>query len=80
MRVDDLRKAHQARPFQPFSIRVADGMEYTVNHPEFMSFSLSGRTVVVATPDDWYAIIDTMMITSVHVGNGKKPTRRKRKR
>lgn len=78
MRIDDLRKAHPSRPFQPFSIRVADGMEYTVNHPEFMCFSISGRTVVVATPDDVHEIVDTMMITAIQVGNGKPGRRTKR--
>lgn len=80
MRIDDLRKAHQTRPFTPFTIRVADGREYVVSHPEFLAFSITGRTVTVATPDDWYEIIDTMMIASVHMGNGNKGGRRKQQR
>jgi len=71
MKIDDLRHAYQARPFRPFSIRVADGREYQVDHPEFLSFSTTGRTIVVSTPKDLHGIIGTAMITSIHLGNGK---------
>ncbi len=71
MRIDDLKKVYQARPFKPFIIRVADGREYKVIHPEFLAFSSSGRSLVVSTPEDVFEIIDTMMIASLHVGNGE---------
>ncbi len=70
MRVDDLKRVHQARPFRPFSIRVADGREYSVAHPEFLAVSATGRALVVSTPDDAFEIIDTVMVASIHVGNG----------
>ena len=79
MKIDDLRHAHQARPFRPFTIRVADGREYRVAHPEFLTFSVTGRTIVVSTPDDVHEIIDTVMITSIHLGDGAKPNRRGKK-
>ena len=79
MKLEDLRHAHQSRPFRPFTIRVADGREYQVQHPEFLAFSVTGRTIVVSTPDDVYEIIDTVMITSLHVGDGAKPKRRRKK-
>ena len=71
MRIDDLKKVYQARPFKPFIIRVADGREYQVAHPEFMAISPSGRSLVVYTPEDVFEVIDTMMIASLHVGNGE---------
>ncbi|MEK6798629.1 MAG: hypothetical protein AABZ12_06680 [Planctomycetota bacterium] len=77
MRVDDLRHLHRTTPFRPFRARVADGREYLVAHPEFMSVSVSGRTVVISTPDDMHEVIDTMLISSVHFENGK--TRRLRR-
>lgn len=80
MRADELKRIHQLRPFQPFTLRVADGREYHVDHPEFLAFSVTGRTMVVSTPDDFYEIIDTMMVTSIHVGNRTDRRRRGKKR
>lgn len=79
MRIDDLKRVHQTRPFKPFLIRVADGLEYAVEHPEFLSVSVTGRTIVVSTPDDLHELIDTMMITSIHFGDGAKRKRRPKK-
>ena len=76
MKIDDLRHAHQTRPFRPFTIRVADGREYRVEHPEFSVFSVTGQTIVVSTPHDVHGVIDTVTITSVHLGDGAKPKRR----
>ena len=61
MTVEPLRKAHQARPFEPFILRTADGREYPVVHSEFLSFSQRGRTVVVSTPDDSYEVLDLLL-------------------
>ena len=78
MRVDELRKALRAEPFKPFLVRVADGREYDVRHPEFMMIAPSGKTVAVYGPDDLADFIDTLMITSLHFRNGKaKRPRRK---
>lgn len=81
MTIEQLRKIHQAQPFRPFTLRLADGNEYAVKHPEFLSFSVSGRTIVVATPDDSHEVIDLLLVASIHLGNGKngKPRQRMRK-
>jgi hypothetical protein len=78
MRVDEIRHYHAVRPFRPFTLRVADGREYVVRHPEFLSISMTGRTVVVSTPDDHHEVIDMLMITSVHLGNGRKSKRNRK--
>jgi len=77
MRIDDLRSIHQARPFHPFTIRVADGREYFVVHPEFLAYAPPSRTLSVVTPKGFHDIIDLMMITSIHLDNGK-PRRKRR--
>ena len=76
MTVDQFRKLYDARPFEPFRINLADGRSLTVDHPEFMSFSRSGRTIVVnSKEDDTFEIIDIMLVTGLQVGakngNGK---------
>ncbi len=36
-----------AQPFVPFVLRMADGREFTVNHPDFVARSPAGRSVTV---------------------------------
>ena len=67
MTADELRKAYRAQPFRPFMLRVADGREYEVRHPELMAISPRGRTVVVVAPDETADLIDTLMINSIHL-------------
>jgi len=77
MTLEQLRKIHRATPFEPFTIRTADGLTFKVNHPEVMAISPVGRTVVVMTPDGAHETIDVLMITSIRSGNGRAPRRRK---
>ncbi len=60
MTVEQLREAHQVRPFKPFRLQTADGRETDVTHPECLMFSRSGRTVAVARPEDSIKIIDLL--------------------
>ena len=79
MRIEELRKLHQTRPFTPFRIHLADGRSFDVEHPEFLAQTASGRAIIVTLPDDSFEIIDTLMVTSLGVGDGAPRTRRKRK-
>ncbi len=72
MTLDRLRELYQAKPFQPFAIHLADGRNVTVKSPEFMSFSPTGRTIVVHEPDDSMRMIDLLLVTELVVPpNGK---------
>ena len=79
MRIEELRKLHQTRPFTPFHIHLADGRSFDVDHPEFLAQTPSGRAIIVTLPDDSFEVIDTLLVTSLGVGNGAPRTRRKRK-
>src|ERR1700676_3595709 len=67
MTSDVLKKAHQARPFQPFTIVMGDGTHYRVSHPEWMSMSQSGRIAIVHHDNDDYSILDLLLMTEVRV-------------
>ena len=67
MTIEQLRNAYRATPFRPFTIRLADGRAYEAPHREFMSFSPSGRTVIVHQPDDSYGVIDLLLATDLVV-------------
>ncbi len=71
----------QARPFQPFDIRLADGRAIRVHHPEFASRSPTGRTAVIFQPDDSMTIIDLFLVLSLYpVATGKNGSRKRGRR
>ncbi len=72
MTTEQIRKCHLARPFKPFSLRLSDGREYGVSHPESMIFFQSGRTIVVAAPDDTLEVIDLLLVASLHLEGGNR--------
>ncbi len=76
MTIEQLRKVHQAHPFEPFILRTGDGREFPVGHPEVLAISPAGRTVVVMTPDGAHEVIDLLLVTSIHIGNGRARRRR----
>jgi hypothetical protein len=80
MTIDQLKKVHQAAPFRPFTLDLADGNKVRVRHPEMLAYFPKGRTIAVAIGEDVIKIIDLMLVASIEVGNGKPRATRKRKR
>jgi hypothetical protein len=64
MTSEQLRGTIKASPFRPFIIRVADGAEIPVPHPDFiMHNSATPRTAVVTMPDGTIQILELLLIT-----------------
>ncbi|MGA2230727.1 MAG: hypothetical protein ABSH22_07495 [Tepidisphaeraceae bacterium] len=63
MTVQQLDNAHRAQPFRPFTIRMGDGRSFKVAHPEFLSRSPSGRTVIVYGSEENFSILDLLLMT-----------------
>jgi hypothetical protein len=63
MTTEQIRKFHQARPFLPFEIYLADGRSVKVNHPEMLA--LGGRTIAVFDEPEAAEIIDLLLVTSL---------------
>lgn len=74
-----LLEAHQARPFQAFTLRTGSGREYHVPHPEFLAVTPGGRTVVVTHGKESVEMIDLLLVESLHFGNGERKSGRGRK-
>jgi hypothetical protein len=77
MTIEQLRAVYSAQPFRPFIMHLADGRVIPVNHREFFMTVPSGRTVVVAQPDDTLNIIDRLLVTDLEIkpaanGAGKR--------
>jgi len=75
MTTEQLRKVHTARPFTPFTLRLADGTRLRVVSPEFLATFPSGRTVLVVTGDESYEIVDLLLVTAIDVGDGERQSR-----
>jgi hypothetical protein len=67
MTTEQLRSALRSTPFRPFTIRMADGRTFSIAHPDFISMSPAGRTVVVYHPDDSASILDLLLMTEIEV-------------
>ncbi len=62
-----IRELYWAKPFQPFTIHLADGRAVQVSHPELLAISNSGKTITVYQLDDSMSIINLSMITDIIV-------------
>jgi hypothetical protein len=71
MTSDELSSVHQAQPFQPFTMYLADGRKLHVRHPEFLSRHPKGRTVIVFHEDGLFSIVDSFHITEIEIDAGK---------
>ena len=66
MRVEELKKALDQEPFRPFFIRMADGREIRVTHPDAVAWGSSeARTAICAHPDGGWDVIEIALVTSV---------------
>lgn len=74
MTIEQLRAVQSAKPFRAYVLHLADGREVRVRSPEFLSVSQGGRTIAVSHEGDAFEIIDLLLVTSIHVGDGR-PTR-----
>ncbi len=72
MTVEQIRKAHQSRPFKPFTLRTGGGREYHVPHPEFLFITPPGRTIIVVDQDGAAELIDLLLVESLHFSNGRR--------
>jgi len=69
--IEQIRKAYQTKPFQPFTLRTADGTDYVVKHSEFLYITPKGRTIVVADDEGAVSVIDLLLVSSLHFTNSR---------
>ena len=78
MTINQVRQLHQAQPFKAFRIHLADGRSLSVSHPEALAIIPPGRTIVVATGEEAYEVVDLLLVASLEVANGHAGPRRRR--
>ena len=67
MTIQQLRAAHKATPFRPFKVHMADGRHFHVPHPDFLSMSPSGRTIIVYQENEDFSILDLLLMTEIEM-------------
>ncbi len=73
MTVEQLTNVHHAQPFRPFTIHMGDGRTFFVKHPDFISRSASGRTVIVHGENESFSILDLLLATEIEVHSPGRP-------
>jgi hypothetical protein len=71
---------HQARPFQPFDVHLADGRSLPVGHPEFLALTPPGRTIGIGLADGTIEIVDLLLVTSLKPHTNGRPRGRRAQR
>jgi hypothetical protein len=65
MTIEQLRRMHQARPFEPLDILLADGRSPPVEHSEMLAIAPPGRTIGVGMADGTIEVVDLLLVTSL---------------
>ncbi len=66
MRIEELKKAKDEGPFRPVMIRMADGREIQITHPDAVAWEGDrARTVICIVPGGGWEIIDIALATSL---------------
>ncbi len=66
MKIDELKKAKDQRPFQPFQVRMADGRELEVRHPDAVAWDPdTPRIALFVVPGGRWEVVDVALITSL---------------
>lgn len=70
-----IRELLQARPFVPFVIRMADGRDYRIDHPDFvLAASNDIPQITIEEPDGRQHFLSALLVTSVErVGRQEAP-------
>jgi hypothetical protein len=65
MTIREIQRLRSAKPFEPFRVLTADGHEYDVGHPEYISQTPSGRLITIGLADDSTVTLDLLLVTGV---------------
>ncbi len=67
MTIQQLKAAHRAVPFRPFTVHMTDGRSFRVPHPDFLFMSPTGRTVIICEEGEAedFSILDLLLMTEI---------------
>lgn len=74
--IDEIRELHDAFPFRPFEIRLADGRAIVIRHPESLARSPTGRRIAVVFPDGTFEVLEIAKVAGVKLRARATPRRK----
>jgi len=78
MDLQGIREALHRQPFEPFTIRLADGRKIAVRHPDFVA--VGHRRAIVIGPDNSWSVVEPLLIVSLdYDGKHRSRTNRRKK-
>ncbi len=81
MDIAGVREALHKQPFEPFTMRLADGRDLIIRHSDFVA--VHPRRVVVIAEDGAWSVVEPLMIVSLDSAkpksrrNGNRPPKSK---
>jgi hypothetical protein len=78
MTTEELRKAHIARPFRPFYLRLGDGQRLPIRHPEMLAYTPKSRVAAVYLKNDSYEIVELLLVTGLEFAPARRRTNQPR--
>lgn len=78
--IEQLRATQKAQPFVPFTLHLADGRSYRIDHPDFISSHPQGRTIIVFKPGENgdFEILDLLLVIGIEVHKSHEVRRRRK--
>jgi len=79
MTSEAIRTCLEITPFRPVNLITSSGKSYSVPHPDFVTFSPTGRACnVYAADGEYFSILDVLTITEITPAR-RRPTGRKKR-
>jgi hypothetical protein len=74
MKIEELKKVKDRRPFEPFEVRIADGRSLLIKHPDAVAWDPEqSRIVICGLAGSGWEIVDVALITSLGILAPKSP-------
>jgi hypothetical protein len=77
MQATEIKNLLHEAPFQPFTLHMANGRKFVIDHPEIVAFSFDKRSLSVALRSGGFAHVDLRLAT--HTEPESKPAKRRKK-
>jgi hypothetical protein len=80
MKIEEVRNAKNQRPFEPFLLRMADGREIEIRHPDAMAWDGDQpRILHCVMPGGGWVKVDLALVTSLAEAPARSAPKKRRK-
>lgn len=73
MDLSAVRDVLHRQPFRPFAVRLADGREIFVPHPDFVAMTNRSMIIVDRVTPESFSIIEPILIVSLEFRESERP-------